>query len=137
MPSVFIGVEDLAPFASIEAGKAQAMIEDALAQAAWVAPCITSEDFAHAGAAKAIIRGAVLRWHESGSGAVPQQTQGPFSQTIDTRVQRRAMFWPSEIVDFRDLFASSAKKVFQVDTTPVDVTAPGYWSGPDTWVPYV
>ncbi len=103
MPAVSIELEDLLPFAEIPSAKATAMIEDALAMAALVAPCITDDDFdaGKAAAAKAILRGAILRWHEAGQGALSQrqQTAGPFSeaQMFDTRQPRRAMFWPSEI----------------------------------------
>lgn len=97
MPAVEISPADLEPFATIDPVKAQAMIDDALAMAELVAPCITSTEFAHAGAAKAVIRGAILRWHDAGSGAVSSQTAGPFGQTLDTRQVRRSMFWPSEI----------------------------------------
>lgn len=43
---------DLANFATIPTAKAAAMIEDALAMAAVVAPCITAGGFAHRAAAK-------------------------------------------------------------------------------------
>ena len=49
-------------------------------------------------AVRAILRGAVIRWNDSGSGALQAQTAGPFGQTHDTRQERRGMFWPSEIV---------------------------------------
>lgn len=97
MPAVEISPADLEPFATIDEVKAQAMIDDALAMARLVAPCIDTAEFEHAGAAKAVIRGAILRWHDSGSGAVSQRTAGPFGETIDTRQTRRSMFWPSEI----------------------------------------
>lgn len=105
MPAVSIEWDDLAPFAEIPSAKAAAMIEDALAMAAMVAPCISSEDLtdSKAAAAKAIIRGAILRWHDSGSGAVSQQSAGPFQQTLDTRQPRRSLFWPSEIEQLEKL----------------------------------
>jgi len=98
---------DLAPFADIPVVKAHAMIDDAMALAARVAPCILDSAFAHDAAAKAIIRGAVLRWHEAGAGALQSRsdTVGPFgqAQTFDTRQQRRGMYWPSEIEDLQNL----------------------------------
>lgn len=118
MPAI-IGIEDLAPFADIDPIKAQAMIDDALALAARVAPCITETDFAHADAAKAIIRGAVLRWNDSGSGAVTQQTTGPFAHTVDTRQTRRGMFWPVEIADLQALCSGEETgDAYAVDTLP-------------------
>lgn len=99
----FLTVDDLTPFATIEAAKAQAMIDDAEAMAVLVAPCITVGGFAHSTAVKAILRGAVLRWNDSGSGALQAQTAGPFGQTLDTRQERRGMFWPSEIEQLQNL----------------------------------
>lgn len=107
--AVSIAVEDLLPFAEIPSAKATAMIEDALAMASVVAPCITASDFdaAKAAAAKAILRGAILRWHEAGQGALSQHQQnvGPFGETqmFDTRQPRRGLFWPSEIQQLEKL----------------------------------
>lgn len=117
MPAVTVTPADLAPFASIDETKAAAMIEDALAIAASIAPCILTAEFEFAGAAKAIIRGAILRWNEAGSGAYAQQTTGPFSASIDTRVARRGMFWPSEITDLQKLCsASGSGGAWSIDT---------------------
>ena len=80
MAAVTLTVDDLIPFApDIEPGKATAMIDDALALAAVVAPCILEDTFTAAGAAKAILRGAVLRWHDAGAGAIVSQSAGPFA----------------------------------------------------------
>lgn len=116
MAAVSVTPADLAPFAEIDPTKASAMIEDALALAAVVAPCILEETFAHADAAKAIIRGAILRWDEAGSGAFQQTQTGPFGATVDTRQARRGMFWPSEIADLQKLCASSGSGAFDIDT---------------------
>jgi hypothetical protein len=75
---------DLSNFATIPTAKAAVMIEDALAMAAVVAPCITAGGFAHRAAAKAIVRGAILRWIEAGSGAVVTQSTMSYGQTIDS-----------------------------------------------------
>jgi hypothetical protein len=127
---------DLAPFATIDATKAQAMIDDAMALAARVAPCINDSTFAYADAAKAIIRGAILRWNEAGTGAMQAQTAGPFGMTVDTRQQRRGMFWPSEITELAKLCAtaSDSGRAYELDTAPAG-SGPGYWSAPDTWTP--
>lgn len=121
MAAVTLVPDDLAPFATIDAAKAQAMIDDALAMAARVAPCITEETFEHDAAAKAILRGAVLRWNEAGTGALQQQTAGPFGMQVDTRQQRRGMFWPSEIKQLQELCldGDTSTQAFAVDTTPV------------------
>lgn len=117
MAAVELTPDDLAPFADIPPAKAEAMIEDALAQALLVAPCITDDAFALAAAAKSILRGAVLRWHDAGNGAVQQATAGPFGQTVDTRQARRGMFWPSEIEQLQKLCrAVTDNGIFSVDT---------------------
>lgn len=121
MAAVSLTPADLAPFAEIELGKAQAMIDDALALAARVAPCITDDTFAHGAAAKAILRGAVLRWHEAGTGARQTFTVGGVSEGYDTRQQRRGMFWPSEITMLQDLCRDDADlqaSAFTIDTAP-------------------
>jgi len=120
---LIITPEDLAPFADIEPAKAQAMIDDAMALAVVAAPCIHDDDFAYPDAARAIIRGAILRWNEAGTGALSsEQVQtGPYGHTttMDTRQQRRAMFWPSEITDLQKLCAGQDVGAFSVDTAPV------------------
>ena len=98
---------DLEPFApGINPSKAQLMIADALARAVQVAPCITEDDFPHADAAKAVIRGAILRWHTSGAGEVTSEQMGPFSRTVDTRQGSGSLFRPSEITELQALCAS-------------------------------
>ncbi|OBG32447.1 hypothetical protein A5671_07760 [Mycolicibacter heraklionensis] len=110
MPAVSIEPEDLAPFADIDEAKALEMIEDALGMAELVAPCILEDDFTHPRAAKAVLRGAILRWHEAGQGGVSQEVAGIYQQTIDTRTTRRAMFWPSEIEQLQSMCRDDARK---------------------------
>lgn len=119
MAAVSLTYEDITPFVpDIDRARCEATISDALALAALVAPCITAADFASPEAARAILRGAVVRCAESGSGAVQQQTAGPFAQTIDTRQQRRGMFWPSEIEQLQSLCAdpSASAAAYSIDT---------------------
>jgi hypothetical protein len=130
----FLSVEDLAPFATIDAAKAEAMIEDAEAMALLAAPCIAVEGFAYGAAVKAILRSAVLRWNDTGTGAAQTVQSGPFAQTLDTRQERRGMFWPSEIVSLQSLCADSQGGVYSVSLAGPD-RGDGYWSQPDTWVP--
>ncbi len=111
MPAVTIPLDDLTPFTpGIDTDRAEAMITDALAIAAMIAPCINEPDFTNTAAAKAIIRGAILRWHDADSGAVTQQTAGPFSTTIDTNTRRRGMYWPSEILQLQKLCRDDARR---------------------------
>lgn len=121
MAAVTLTNADLAPFATIDADKADAMIADALAMAARVAPCIAESTFTYEAAAKAILRGAILRWHDAGTGAVTQQGAGPFQMSVDNRQQRRGMFWPSEIQQLQELCRDGdpTGQAFTIDTTPV------------------
>ena len=79
-------------------------ITDAEAMARLAAPCLsgalTDEQY---DATRAVLRQALMRWKDAGSGAASQVTAGPFSQVIDTRQERRGMFWPSELEQLRDI----------------------------------
>lgn len=144
----FIITSDLTPFAEIPEAKAAEMIADAESQAILTAPCITSLTEtppaetaperqlreAKAGAVKAILRAAILRWNDAGSGAVQTEVTGPFS-TMAVPQARRSMFWPSEIADLQAICKDrDAGKAFEVDTAPPD-SGRGYWSAPDLWTP--
>lgn len=117
--------EHLAPFACIQDEVAEAMIEDAIAQASLAAPCLADETVtltdAQVAAVRAILRRAILRWHETGvAGTVTTQTAGPFNQTITT-TQRGGLFWPSEITDLQAVCKSirggsgGSRRAFDVD----------------------
>ncbi len=116
----FLSPDDLTPFATIDPAKADAMIEDAEAMAVLAAPCITAVGFTHEAAVRAILRGAILRWNEAGTGALQAQTAGPFGQTLDTRQERRGMFWPSEIVALQNLCATNQGNVYTVSLAGPD-----------------
>lgn len=108
----FLTREDLDPFVTIEAVKAEAMIADAEAQAAMAAPCLSEPGQltdAQRAAVLAILRRAVIRWDETGTGVVTQQSAGVFSQSIDTtRSAPRGLFWPSEIAALQDICKAAA-----------------------------
>lgn len=126
-----ITVDDLTPFATIDDAKAEAMIEDALAMAELVAPCIVDTEFAYTGAAKAILRGAILRWHDTGSGSATQQVVGPFQQNV-TPQPRKSLFWPSEIEQLQSLCrATQVNRAYEVDLTPAGAGLPAEWCGWD------
>lgn len=130
MPAVTITIDDLIPFSpDINPVKAQAMIEDALARAALIAPCINDADFPHSDAAKAILRGAILRWDDAGAGVVVQWGAGSFQESVDTRQQRKSLFWPSEIVDLQGLCADGGEDAYMVDMTGLGVTSTNPLSG--------
>lgn len=122
--TVQVTVEDLQIFnPDLDPDKAEILIRDGMALARRVAPCLDNEDFPFGDAAAAIIRGAILRWADSGSGAVSSeaQTAGPFSHTTtyDTRQQRRTLFYPSEITELQKLCRdANSGGAFAIDTAP-------------------
>lgn len=127
----FIQVADLDPFADIDTAKATAMIEDAEAQAILTAPCLAklhdapadetpeqkAQRLAKVAAVKAIVRAAILRWDEAGTGAIQTETTGPFTQSIQ-QASRRSMFWPVEIESLQRVCKGDDSKAFSVDTIP-------------------
>lgn len=123
--------DDLRPFApDIDEAKAELMIQDAIAQAALFASCILDADFVHSGAAKAILRGAILRWNEHGVGALSAQSEtvGPFGQTLsmDTRTPRRTIFRPDEITALQRLCRAPGKGgAYTISLTDAEDSAPG------------
>ncbi len=96
----------------VKPGRLAALIEDSLATAVMHAPCLDGElTDATAAAAKAILRSAVVRQAESGSGALQSETFGSHSYTLDNRQQRTGAFWPSEIAQLQSLCAAPARAV--------------------------
>jgi len=134
----FITPADLVPFATIDAAKAAAMIADAESMAILAAPCLPGLTTAPEGetpeaealrlaklaAVKAILRGAILRWEDAGSGATQttQEQLGPFGAQATFTPTRKSMFWPSEIEQLQGICSSGEKgKAFTLDTAPTDV----------------
>ena len=122
----YLTAADLEPFSpGIDPVKAEAMIDDAVAQAVLVAPCLANEDDLtdhQKAAVKAVLRAAILRWDDTGSGAFRQETVGPFTVSHDTRQGRRPLFWPSEINQLealcRQVTGSVSGQAFSIDTAP-------------------
>ena len=132
---------DLAPFATIEPAKAQAMIDDAIALAETHAPCLADDELdpSKARAARAIIRGAILRWNEAGAGAAVTKQAGIYGQTVDTRQPRKGMFFPSEIDQLKQLCRSNDddRGAFSFDmlpTTPQLSAQQEFERDLDTWL---
>ena len=113
---------DLKNFATIAEAKAKDMIDDAVGTAFIHAPCILADDFAPAKrkAAKAIIRGAILRWNEAGTGAIKTQSSLSYAQTVDDRQPRKVMFFPSELDALRRICRGDDDTggAFSIDTLP-------------------
>jgi len=121
---------DLAPFApDLDQNQAEAMIGDATAMAYLLAPCLPNLDPGdhRIAAAKAIVRAAILRWHDAGNGVqtTDQQTGGPFTNTVTTQA-RTSMFWKSDETKLRALCGGG--KAFALDTIPDDGgREPDWW----------
>ncbi|ATL64931.1 hypothetical protein CRH09_00460 [Nocardia terpenica] len=98
---------------------ADIIIADAVAQADRIAECINRPGFAFQDAAKSIIRQAIIRRLEAGSGAIVQKTAGQYAVTVDNSGQRKALFWPSEISQLQKLCRDNTRRGFHsIDTTP-------------------
>lgn len=124
---MWITPEDLAPFASIDQAKAVGMIEDAEATAVTLVPSLETAALTdtQVKAVRAILRRAILRWHEQGNGAFTQETDtaGPMSHqwTTDTRTTggSRGLFWPSEVADLERIAGTAASgTAFTIDQVP-------------------
>lgn len=121
MPAVELTTKQIQVFnPDLPNEQAEILVRDGLALARRIAPCIADDDFEFPEAAAAIIRGAVLRWADSGSGALSseQSSAGPFSQTqsYDTRQARRSLFFPSEISELQKLCRANVGGAFSIDT---------------------
>lgn len=121
--AVTLTTDDLTPWLpNIGDELAEAMIADALALAARVAPCILGDTLpdSDVAAVKAVVRGAILRWHDSGNGAYVQQQAGQYQLTTDNRQTRRSLFFKSEINELQAICGTQrAGSAFTIDTTPV------------------
>ena len=84
--------------------KAAAMIRSVRARAVSIAPCLNGDLTPdQVETVRAILLDAVVRWADAGSGAVTHQAAGPFTQTVDARVDRRGAFIKSELDDLRGI----------------------------------
>src|SRR5690606_1492346 len=117
-----IAIEDL-PANLRDIDVIAAMIAGANAGAARVAPARASTvpppTDSPLAEAKLILLGWIKRWVDGGSGAIVQQTAGPFSQTIDNRRRSGWRLWPSEIDSLQALCRTTGQRVaFAIYTAP-------------------
>lgn len=117
---MFLSASELATTnPDVDPAQADQMIEEAEAMAVLAAPCITKPEFDQATAVRGILRAAIVRWLEAGSGAYQSQQAGPFGVTFDNRQPRHSMFSPSEINQLRSLCKGVRQgRAFAVDLTP-------------------
>ncbi|MBF6101443.1 hypothetical protein IU510_25815 [Nocardia cyriacigeorgica] len=89
---------------------ATAMIAAAWARARKLAPCLTDPETELDADAieilRSALRSAVLRWHETGSGAVVQRQAGDYAETLGRDTTRGGLFRPDEIRDLLGLCGS-------------------------------
>lgn len=112
---------------------AELFIRDAIAMAVTIAPGLKTADQDTQDAAAGVIRGAIVRWAESGSGGVASQakTMGPFT-TQESYRQRSSMFFPSEEALLKRLADSASRRVWAVDMLP-DGAAQRWRDWPSSW----
>lgn len=105
--------------------KGKILLEDVLARAIGIVPEL-GEDMSDpkAGVAKAVVRKAVVRWADSGSGGTvtKSQTAGPYntSETYENRGDK-PLFYNSEIEELKALFATyevKKGKAFSINLVP-------------------
>lgn len=85
----------------------------------WTRIAPTADQLAEA---RLILIGAITRWAQAGSGAMQQQTAGPFGMTVDTRQRTGYNLWPSEITDLQAICKTpgeGSRVAFSIDTAPV------------------
>lgn len=131
-------VEDVKPLVSdtkITDAKIAIMIDDITARAVGLVPELDT-DMTHSqeALARAVLRKAVVRWIESGSGGVSTKSQsaGPYSvqETYEARGDR-PLFYDSEIAELKGIFPHvyGRRKAFSVDLAVRRRTYPqGWWS---------
>lgn len=100
------------------------MVAGANAKASRVAPCLVDTETAptpgQLAEARLVLVGAIKRWAEAGSGALSQETVGPFGVTVDTRQRTGFNLWPSEIEQLQDICLSgtdSSSGAFSITPT--------------------
>ena len=105
-PDEVIAIDDSG---TLTEAKAAILIEDTVSRAIGLVPeleGVLSDNQTRA--VKAILRKAILRWHQTGSGAVVQRSEstGSYSasETVDTKSADRALFTQNEIKELRGLF---------------------------------
>ncbi|UPW09791.1 hypothetical protein M1C59_02740 [Gordonia terrae] len=124
-------------------GEAEAMIETAWARAQDVAPCLTGQigdepapplTDVETVIVKDVLRAAILRWHDRGSGAHSQRTAGEYGETL--RAGDTNLFRPNEIRDLQKVCGTSRRRgkastiLTGVFTLPTPTVHP-FLTGPD------
>lgn len=117
--AIEITADQIRAYVEVTDELADQLVEDAIAQAEIIAPGISVLDGQPARSAAAVIRGAIVRYLETGrDGATQtQDTVGPFSQSTSYQ-SHTTLFLPSEERKLAKLVAQGKHKAFMVDLTP-------------------
>jgi hypothetical protein len=120
---LYLGPEDFTALVEVEADRLAILIEDAEVFAVMAAPplavpsALTEQQRAQA---RTILRRAVVRESDSGTGAKVQEVAGPYSYSVDTRTAGRVSFLTDEEEDALRGVVGIVKstQAFNIDVTP-------------------
>lgn len=128
-----VAYSDLTVFdPELEQDVAEAMIASVWARAVKLAPCLktkewsddeTNDLYEDTEFVKDILRRVILRWNDSGSGAVTQRQAGEYGETLSG--YSGGLFRPDEVRDLQNLCAETAQTQ-KASTILTDPTA-GTW----------
>lgn len=134
---MFLTIPDVQVFdPQIDPAKCAQMIQDLTSRAIMAAPGLDSDDLTDVqrNAVKGILRTALLRWNDAGTGARTTRsvshTTGPYGQTDSTTYEplaAKSRLWPSEIEELRNIVKDAVPqkgKAFSINMIPVPTTKP-------------
>lgn len=126
--AVLLTVGDLEPFGlSLTSGQLSVMIDDVTALAGQAAPCLSGDlPEGLAAAARAVLRGAVLRWAGEQSQENRQMMAGPYSIGPVPGSERKPLLWPSEITQLQAV-CSAVSGAKPGGFGQIKLAAPAWW----------
>lgn len=119
----YLQPEDVFPFVEVDLARLVILIEDAEVFATMVVPTLTEPSSISADQrrqVKTILRRAVIREADAGTGSKVQESAGPYSYTVDTRSLRGASFLTEDEEETLRTICGVGRsnQVFSVDVTP-------------------
>lgn len=120
---LYLQPADVTPLVEVDPDRLVILIEDAETFATMAAPPLAAPDALteqQRAQVKTILRRAVVRESDSGTGAKVQEAAGPYSYTVDTRSTRTVSFLTDEEEDaLRSLVGlGRSNTAFNTDVTP-------------------
>lgn len=124
---LYLQPADVTPFTDVDTARIDILIEDAEVFATLAAPPLADPaplTETQRAQVKTILRRAVIREADAGTGAKTQEVAGPYSYTVDTRKANDVSFLTEEEEDALRGVVGIVKstQAFNTDVTP----APGY-----------